>query len=193
MPRAPHLLEENQYYHVLIKGMQPLFQSSEDYQQYIQLFKICHKHHGREFSLIHFCLLPNQIHLLIHLIDRASFSQFIRVQNQRYFYYYQRKYTFKGHLFSGRYQTLPINGEDQLLECGRYIERQPVQRGLADAPAQYPWSSYAYYAGADCPLVIEPSPVYLQLSSQQQKRTQLYSSYLDLIRPYDRLLDQVFA
>lgn len=192
MPRNATLLEDNQHYHILIGGNRQLFRDPADYGQYLTVFHTTHRFHGSGFSLLHYCLLPDQIHLLIHLNRKASFPRFIQIQNQRYFYHYRRRYGFRGHLFNGRYRALPLTGEAQLLECARYIERQPVRCGLADSPFEYEWSSCAYYGDGSPNLGVQTSPAFMQLAECAEERRERYRRYLNQVRPYDLLIERLW-
>jgi len=38
-----------------------------------------------------------------------------------------------------------VERDNYLLECGRYIERNPLRAGVVKDPREYPWSSYRVY------------------------------------------------
>jgi putative transposase len=59
-----------------------------------------------------------------------------------------RKYRRVGHLWQDRFKSFVVERDAYLLECGRYIERNPLRCGLVDNPLDYPWSSYRVYAAA---------------------------------------------
>src|SRR5262249_28016670 len=58
------------------------------------------------------------------------------------------------------------------LSCGRYIERNPVEAGLAFRPWDYAWSSSAAYALGQRDALLGANPFYQKLSPVCQRRQQ---------------------
>jgi hypothetical protein len=54
-----------------------------------------------------------------------------------------------GHLFQGRFKSVPVETETHLLELARYVVLNPVRAGLCESPAQWVWSSYRPTLGID--------------------------------------------
>ncbi len=91
-----------------------------------------------------------------------------------------------GYLWQGRYKSMLIGDDAYLLECGRYIERNPVKAGLVEDPKDYPWTSYRTYAfGEENPL-IDPNPAYLALSDDIEARRKKYTEYVLSARDTDK-------
>ena len=61
------------------------------------------------------------------------------------------------------YKSLPVEDDTCLLECGRYIERNPVRANA----------------------ILTPSPGYLALANTDQDRKRLYAEYVTAFRPQD--------
>jgi hypothetical protein len=57
-----------------------------------------------------------------------------------YVHHCHRRHGFVGHRWQGRYQSPAVEGRDDLLSCGRYIERNPVAAGVPAQPWEYRWS-----------------------------------------------------
>src|SRR5262249_32568842 len=55
-----------------------------------------------------------------------------------------------GPVFERRYDAKPLVEDPHLLELCRYILLNPERAGLVSDPADWPWSSYAVTARADC-------------------------------------------
>ena len=107
--------------------------------------------------------------------DMATFSQYV---HRRYAYYYCAKYHWSGSIFQRSYRSLPIDQESYLLECGRYIERNPVKARLCEDPASYPYSSYNFYAQGQEDDLLDSSPAYLALSESEQARMAVYTEFV---------------
>jgi len=58
---------------------------------------------------------------------------------------FNRTHGFDGQLFRGRYKSIIVDGDSYLLQLVRYIHRNPLRAGVADAIHKYPWSSHKGY------------------------------------------------
>ena len=128
-------------------------------------------------SLYHYCLMDNHIHLLLKVDQVQLLSKFSNLLTRRYTYYYCGKYKWVGGLFTPRYRSFNIENESYLLECGRYIERNPVRAKLVEKSEDWLYSSYRHYAkGKNIPF-ISPNVVYLALSEDEGERRKLYRDH----------------
>ena len=71
-----------------------------------------------------------------------------------------------------------IGDDSYLLECGCYIERNPVKAGIVKDPADYPWTSYRTYAYGEENSIIDLNPAYLALSDDIEVRRKAYIEYV---------------
>ncbi len=83
-----------------------------------------------------------------------------------------------GHLWQGRYKSVVIKSNSQILQCGKYIELNPVRAGIVTDPAQYQFNSYRYYALSHQDSLITPSPVYENMGIGPLKARQAYISFV---------------
>jgi len=98
--------------------------------------------------------------------------------NQGYARHNKRLRGTVGNLFQGRYKGLIIETEAYLLECGRYIERNPLKSGLENNLLRYPFSSFSFYVKGDRDEILTPNPLYLELSQSEEERRRIYSEYV---------------
>ena len=54
-----------------------------------------------------------------------------------------------GHLFRHRFYAGLVSGDSHLVELMRYLALNPVNAGLCDKPAEWPWSSYRMLLSPD--------------------------------------------
>jgi len=178
MPRTTRLIVDGGTYHVLTRGNngQQVFHEDADYQRYLQLVSTYAR--GYQLKLYHFALMPNHVHLVAGVIRGETLSQAMHRINLTYAWFYRRRYRYKGHLWQGRFKSLLIDRDSYLLECGRYVELNPVRAGLVRHPADYAWSSYRVYAyGFDNPL-IAPNPLYDTLGASAGQRQERYQQFI---------------
>ena len=130
--------------------------------------------------MYHFALMPNHVHLVLQVVDGPALSKAMQGLNLSYSLYYRKRYKYLGHLWQGRFKSLVIDRESYLLECGRYVELNPVRAHLARDPREYAWSSYRTYAeGLEHPLIaIAANPLYEQLGASAERRQQAYRQFI---------------
>src|SRR5271165_7170728 len=136
-------------YHVMNRGdrREPIFQDDEDRRRFLStLGEAC----GKTGWHVHaFCLMPNHFHLVVetprgNLV--AGMKWFLGTYTGRF----NRRHKLFGHLFSGRYKSLIVDGSGTgyLRTVCDYAHLSPVRARLLPAAqplASYPWSSYRLY------------------------------------------------
>ncbi len=97
--------------------------------------------HG--FGIYAYVLMPEHVHLLLSEPTQTDLATTLKVLKQQT----SKLLESPGKPFwLPRYDDLDVYTEGKRLEKLRYIHRNPVTRGLAKAPADYPWSSAPHYA-----------------------------------------------
>lgn len=191
MPRAPRIVEDGSYHHILTRGNDKkcIFRTRQDYLCLRKL--IVEALDKYQILIYNYCLMNNHLHLLLKVIKEKDLSKFLQVIFQRYAHYFKKKYGHVGYLFQNRYKSHLIDKESYLLECARYIERNPVRAKLVLRPDDYEWSSFLYYAfGREDAIIKEPNPMYLQMAESAYERQELYRKYVNEERPYELLVDK---
>lgn len=120
------------------------FKNHSDYKYYLHLVARYKELHP--FELFHYCLMPNHTHMLVQTRQADDFSVFMKKLNLAYFHYYKRLYGWVGHLWQGRYKSQPVGKDAYFIQCGKYIELNPVRKGIVKYPEHYKYSSYSFYA-----------------------------------------------
>lgn len=192
MARKPRLVMDEGYYHVIQRGndRRKVFRDNNDYKHFYLLLKKYLKRYPS--FLYHYCLMSNHLHLLLKVIEARDLSKLMQGINLSYTLYYKQKYKFTGSLWQGRYKSIVIEKDEYLMECGRYMERNPVRAGLVVDPKDYPFSSYNFYAcGIESDIITED--VLCQgMGSGKTERQAKYRDYVLEERAYDNVLDITF-
>lgn len=142
---------ESGFYHVMTRGngRQLIFESSRDRMELLGLLRASARRGGT--AVLAWCLMPNHLHLVLD--DPA---EGLGETMQRALTSYARSYNARtghvGHLFQGRYTSVPLEDDARLLGAVRYVHLNPERAGIALAD-DYAWSSYAEYAGG--PAVVD--------------------------------------
>jgi putative transposase len=193
MPREQRHIDDYGYYHILTRGNDKkiIFRCEADYDHFIEIIK---KYLNKfQVQIFHYCLMPNHLHLLLQAIKAEDLPKFMQGVLQVYGSYFRIKYGSVGFTYQNRYKSIPIDKECYLLECARYIERNPLRAKIVENLNEYPWSSFSYYAqGTDNDIIKEENPLYIQLSMLKEARQRLYIEYILQKRPYDHVIDEAF-
>lgn len=190
MPRKPRELVDHGFYHLIARGNNRLsiFLIDEGFQYFKKLLFESKKKYA--WTLSHYCLMSNHFHLLGQMergCDLPKLMQFLLFEYSRWF---RRREKYVGHLWQGRYKSPLIQKESYLLECGRYIERNPIRAGIVQDLKDYPWSSYRYYAFGESDDLVDEDSYYSSLGHEREKRQLNYQDFMKLNGPYDKLTDQ---
>lgn len=112
---------------------------------------------------------------------------------QKYASKFRKKYKSVGFVFQNRYKSKLIDNDAYLLECARYIERNPLRANIVKELSEYLWSSYSYYSkGKIDDIITLDNPLYNALAQTAQGRQEAYVKYISEERPYDRIVDKSF-
>jgi putative transposase len=111
------------------------------------------------FVVVGYVVMPEHFHLLISEPERGNPSTVMQVLKQRFARAPLREWgrrkpaahsTFwnealdAGHVWQRRFYDFVVWSEHKRIEKLRYMQRNPVKRGLVLEPDQWPWSSFRY-------------------------------------------------
>ena len=139
-------------YHVMNRGdrREPIFADDHDRRRFLgTLAETC----GKTGWQVHaYCLMPNHFHLVVETPQAnlvAGMKWFLGVYTSRY----NRRHREFGHLFSGRYKALVVDGSGNgyLKTVCDYVHLNPARAGLLRPKTgldTFVWSSYPAYLAA---------------------------------------------
>ena len=172
MPRIPRmkLWTEAACYHIINRGhnRENIFTDEQDFLYFKTLLA---RYRTRfQIRLYHYCLMSNHFHLLLQLERPQALSSFMAGMLRSYVHYYHRRHGFFGHLWQGRFKSPAVEVDEYLLSCGRYIERNPLEAGIADRPWNYRWSSSAAYACGTPDGLLDENIWYMNMATDSNER-----------------------
>lgn len=193
MPRIPRsqLLGTTPYLHIICRGNNRaiLFHEEEDYACFrSKLRRYCIP---ASLDIYHYILMTTHVHLEICAHDLSHISRAFQRVQLTYCQYYHRKYPSTGHLWHNRFRSAPIESEGHLLRCGRYAELNSTHAAMVSHPAEYPWSSYHYYASGTQDDVVTPNPFYDAMGETVQDRQLAYREFIEEGMKIDRKEERV--
>lgn len=94
--------------------------------------------------------------------------------NLAYYHYFHNHYGFSGYFWQGRFKSQLINSDLYFIQCGKYIELNPVRANLVNNPGDYPWSSYCFYAQGKANNLLTPDIFYKELGQDDKESKKNY-------------------
>jgi len=178
MPRSARPIPEEGCLHIMCRGnnRQYIFLCGDDFQYYYELLHDL-KEENR-IAIYHYCLMSNHIHIIAGVGEESSLSRYMKQVNLGYYYYYKRQHDYCGHLWQGRYKSCIIETDIYLLQCGKYIELNPVRAGMVELPEQYGHSSYGYYSAGRRDRLVTENPLYTRLGPTGKQRQLAYRDFV---------------
>jgi REP element-mobilizing transposase RayT len=149
MPRPLRLEYPGAIYHVMNRGdrREPIFKDDRDRQRFLAtLGEACVK---TQWQVHAYCLMHNHFHLVIET-PQANLVAGMKWLLGTYTARLNRRHKLFGHLFSGRYKSLVVDGSGNgyLRTVCDYVHLNPVRAKLlaVEQPlTAFPWSSYPEY------------------------------------------------
>ncbi len=180
MPRISrkNLIQENLTYHIFNRGNAKLniFHDDFDFEYFLNLTKRYKEKY--KLQIFHWVLMTNHFHLSISIEPPDKLSKCIGGIQQSYVQYHHKKYNSAGRLWQGRFKSQPVQKEQHLYECGRYIERNPMRAGMVDYPWDYKWSSCSVYANNGSDSITTLDPTYESFGQNASERMNAYKDWL---------------
>jgi putative transposase len=176
-------IDPNGVYHIISRGnnKSTVFLDSADYLKYLTFLRKAKRLYS--FSLYHYVLMPNHVHLLIKP-NNHDLSRVMHLLQMSYAKYFCKKYQFVGHVWQRRFKNLTIKNDAYLFACGNYIEMNPVRAFFCELPEAWRWSSYEYYAfGAKIDLV-DRDPIFETLAKNETERMSSYRTFINKTRSF---------
>ncbi len=178
MPRIGRAILQYYPHHVVQRGhnRQVVFAESSDYERYLETLAQFKDVYG--VKVYAFCLMTNHVHLLVAPEAIAGLGQLMKRMAGRQTRYHNRLEGRTGTLWESRYKSSPVDADDYLLACTRYIELNPVRARMVATPEDYRWSSCRYHLGSGGWDWLDPDPCYLALGNDDAQRQERYRHYL---------------
>lgn len=171
-------------YHVGSRGVRrlPIFYDDFDRAWFLQdLTKIVRDLGWRCHA---YCLMANHYHLLVRTPETDLSVGMWRL-NQRHALRINRRHSFVGHVFEGRFFAELIADDPYFVTVARYIDQNPVRASICRSPEAWAWSGCAATLGLRRRLsFFDPSDVLAYYSGDLESARTMYAlSLLDFSQP----------
>src|SRR5512140_67603 len=147
MPRQLRVEYPGAIYHVMSRGdrREDIFLDDVDRQDFLKtLAEACQK---TGFQVHAYCLMRNHFHLVVET-PNGNLVAGMRWLLSTYTIRFNHRHRLFGHVFSGRYKALMIDGNGYLRTACDYVHLSPVRAkvvGAQQRQREYPWSSFGCY------------------------------------------------
>lgn len=218
MPGRITPLVNNEIYHIFNRGIasQPTFIDKRDYQRamdtifYYQNVNLPVKYsrflslsleerndileklrNQKEFlvEIIALCLMPNHFHLLIRQLIDNGISHFVSNFTNSYTRFFNTKRERTGPIFEGKFKSVRIETEEQLLHVSRYIHLNPytafILKKMEDLE-NYSYSSFNEYVKNSTPAFYAKDIVLSNFKSREA-----YKQFVFDQASYQRTLNRI--
>ncbi len=147
MSSKPRKQSVSGFYHVCQRGINKFDIFEDDADRAFFTDRMCR--YAKEYGIeIHsWVLMSDHFHLLL----RSGFkelSAMMRTLGSVYARYFNRRHERSGPLYEGRFYSVCVETEPQLLSTVRYIHRNPVHHEKTALYGNFRWSSYREYVNA---------------------------------------------
>ena len=147
MASKPRKRSESDFYHVYQRGVNHFDIFEDDADRECFILKLQRYSLECKTEIHAWCLMTNHVHMLVRG-ELGAVTAFMRKLGSVYARYFNRRHGRSGPLFEGRFCSVCVETEPQLLSVVRYIHRNPVYHERTALWGSYPWSSYGEYAAA---------------------------------------------
>jgi putative transposase len=141
VPRPPRHFSAGAVYHVLNRGVRrhQLFDNDGDYVCFQQL--MARAQQRTPLRLLGYCLMPNHWHLVVWPECAMAVPAYLRWLTWCHACHFNRARGFSGHVYQGRYRSVAVRDERQLIAVLRYVEGNALRAGLVERPEGWRWCS----------------------------------------------------
>ncbi|MGH8557140.1 MAG: transposase [Methylococcales bacterium] len=184
MPRVGRVVLPNYPHHIVQRGhnRQVVFAGDQDFEYYLETLSQMRGVYG--VRVYAWCLMTNHIHLVVEPPEEiALLGQLMKRLSGRQTRYVNRLEGRSGTLWESRYKSSPIQTDEYLLACIRYVELNPVRAQMVTDAYDYRWSSYNARMKGNERVIPDLDPCYLALGDSPEERRIRYREYLQSAVP----------
>ena len=182
MATKPRKHSNSGFYHCFQRGVNQcdIFEDDDDRLFLLERLK---KYADEVKAEVHaWCLMDNHYHLVIRA-ELGALSALMRKTNSVYAKHFNMRHRRSGPLFEGRFSSVCIETDDQLLSTIRYVHRNPIRHDKTTLCGQYPWTSYGEY------VLASPTICRIDVAAKLFENREGFLKYHEIDRDYERHLD----
>jgi putative transposase len=150
MPRPKREDFSGAFHHVMNRGArkQPIFKLPSDCQGFLDLVGDTASRFGIEVHA--YSLMPNHYHLMVRSVS-GNLSEAMQHLNGNYTLWLNRRHSWDGPVFRGRFKSQLVADESHLRILLAYIHLNPLRARLVSRLTSEAWTSHRAYLGLEQP------------------------------------------
>jgi len=121
-------------------------------------------------DIVAYCFMPTHIHLVLKQTKDGGITKFMARILNGYSKYFNTKHKRTGPLWSGRFKSVMVSHDEQLLHLTRYLHLNPTSADIVKYPSDWPHSSYKEYISDDATSRICKFSNIIDMSKKEYKR-----------------------
>lgn len=180
MPRRSRIAVAHYPHHIVQRGhnRRVVFVTDQDRTAYLDSLRELRE--ALALKVYAYCLMTNHVHLIVDPGAQAShLGLLMKHLAGRHTRRINRLEHRTGTSWEGRFKCSPIDSDQYLLACTRYVDLNPVRARIVATPEAYSWSSYRARIGAiECEW-LDADPCYLALGPNELRRRQRYREFVE--------------
>ncbi len=178
MARSRRVFKPGKVYHLSQAGNNQVdvFHTDQDRSAYLLILQAAAK--AENCSIHGWCLLENQIDLLVSAQDTRAISRMMSRAQGQYARRFNRVWQRTGSLWRKRFRHCEISSDSHLPSMFRHLDRLPVIKRLADRPSTYPWTSHHVLATGRKHALLTPHRIYMEAGHTPADRQSAYREWI---------------
>jgi putative transposase len=105
------------------------------------------KNRNMHVKIFAYCIMPTHFHLILQQQKNNGISKYMAKSLNSYSRFFNTRYQRKGPLWEGKFKSILIDNDEQLLHLTRYIHLNPVSANIIEKTEDWKFSSYNEYLG----------------------------------------------
>lgn len=178
MARAPRFDAPDSWHHVMNRAIarRTLFETEDDIRFFLSRVARC-VHRG-QLEVHAFCVMTTHFHLLLRS-PVCELSRALQTIQNEYVRRFNRRRQRDGPLVRGRFRSRPVRSERYRRALVGYIDHNPVEARLVEAPALYPHGSARHFVRPSGPPWLDRVWVEACVRAQMGEEVVPHRGYLD--------------
>lgn len=143
MPRPLRITPGDMVFHVMNRSVLgiPLFKTDQDYLYFLSILEETRKLYPMRICA--YCIMPNHWHFVLWPKGDDDIPAFMHRLTTTHAVTWQKYHNTvgSGHVYQGRYLSIPIGHGDHMFRIIRYVERNALRANLVEKAEYWRWGS----------------------------------------------------
>ena len=157
--RKPRELLEGVTYHVVARANRKEFIMDSVGVKQMFLDVVERARRRFDFSVTHFCIMSNHVHLMIRPCGNENLSRIMQWILSVFAVSFNRLFGYRGHVWYDRFKSRIISSLMQWIATFLYITENPARAGMVARPEEYRFNGINCMRRGDYAVIDPPAPL----------------------------------